>query len=223
MYKFKDSFFSNEYNRYLQTRNEGLKKQSNKILEKLMLYFDELDEGIKSEICTEFCILRFEKDEIRDFNFFLHKRILAFLESACVGNQMPHLRWHYQLTRDEEKLERAYKHIERDEKTIYLAFNCLLSSLFWGAHHLPSYCIIEESECDRLLGEAQKFIEIHAISERQKESYLYYKMLYDDWWAYQSGDFDYSFGEWCANQNRDYGWVATYYFEGRSARKHNPL
>ena len=215
MYNFKDNYFSNEYNRYCELRNKGLKKQSNKVLEELMLYFDGLNEDTKKEICTEFCVLRFEKNKIEDFNFFLSKRILEFLEHACIQNQMPHLRWYYQLTNDRERLKKAYQHIECDEKTVYFTFDCLMSDLYWGAHHFPKCCLFEETVIHRLLVESQNFIEKHTVSKEQKEEYLYYKALYNDWWTYQSGNFDCSFDEWCINQNRDYKWLITVYYKSK--------
>jgi len=214
MYKFNDSFFENEYNRYLEIKDKGLKKQANKILENLMLYFDNLDTEIKNAICEEFCILRFEKEVIQDFQFFLSTRILEFLRDACLQNIMPHLRWYYQMTGDFELLEKTYNHLGCDDETIKSMCNYYLNYLWHGSHHFPEYCLIEKEESCDLLRKVQTLIQKHgSILKEETEDYLHFEQIYGDWWTYKYENPNYSFDEWCIEHNRKYSWVAAYYYE----------
>jgi hypothetical protein len=214
MYNFKDSFFKNEYIRYIETRKKGLKKQSNKELKKLMQYFDGLDDDTKIDICTEFCVLRFEENKIEGFNYFLTKRILEFLERACLQNQMPHLRWYYQIKPDVEMLKKAYKHIECDEKTVRLLCDAYLSDLEYGAHHFPDVCLFKKEVVDDLLNKLQAVLDAQATNNLKElnEEYLYYSRLYADWWTYESESPTISFEGWCIQNERKYRWARAYYY-----------
>lgn len=213
MHDFGDEFFSHEYERYAQARDKGLRKQANAMLEKLMLYFDGLDESARETICGEFCALRFEEGKMRDFQFFLSQRIEKFLEGACAKNRMPHLRWYYQLARDYAMLEKAYAHAQRDEKTVELMLGACFSDLWYGAHHFSEYCLFDKETCERSLEETGRLVREHNPGEKLQESYLRYKAMYSDWWAYKAENPDYDFREWCARQGRKYKWVAAYYYQ----------
>ena len=217
MLRFNDEFFTSEFDRYLEVREAGLKKEGNKILEKLMLYFDELDEDIKTEICEEFCILCFEKSKMkeREIQFFLSQRIIKILEKACDENKMPHLRWYYQMTRNGDALERAYKHELCDEKTAGLLVGEYLGVLWHGCHHFPDYCLISREYCDYLLDKISEIIQKHGLGDVVEKEYLYYKELFSEWWTWEAEDAEEGFGEWCVSKGKRYKWVQAFYFSKR--------
>ena len=213
MYNYKDSYYSNEYERYDKARVKGVKKQANKILENLMLYFDGLDADSKKAICHEFCILRFEKGQIDGFQFFLSTRIIKYLEDSCLQNQMPHLRWYYQMTGESEYIMKAYNHPECDERTIKYLCECYFDPLWHGSHHFPDHCLIEKEESRALLNRVQSFIQKHAsVLNKEAEEYYHYEQLYSDWWTYESENTKCSFEEWCKKHNREYEWLTIVYY-----------
>ncbi|MCL2148028.1 MAG: hypothetical protein FWH47_03530 [Methanomassiliicoccaceae archaeon] len=209
MHEFKDGFFTSEYDRYMEARGGGMKKEGNRILEGLMRYFDGLGAEDKADICDRLCDLRFEKGEIDDFQFFLSKRIVEFLDAVCAEDRMPHLRWHYQMTGDVGMLERAYGHEMCDRRTAELLCRHYLDALYFGSHHFPDCCLTDEGHSGRLLGTVGDIIGGHGLSELEGD-YLYYKGLYADWWAWESEKSGRPFDEWCAERGRDYSWTRTY-------------
>jgi hypothetical protein len=144
VHAFKDDHFSAEYNNYVQVREQGLKKQGNQMLAKLMDYFDTLDKATQREICYKFCCLM--DDEKVAPNFFVTQRLISILKEDYEQNKMPQMRWYYVLTMDTDNsfiLEKAYAHPECDMATAELMVNWLDYRLHHGIHHLPDYILLQ--------------------------------------------------------------------------------
>lgn len=211
LFRFNDMYFSEMFHHYQVTRSKGLKKQGNKMLEELMLYFDQLSQEDKEAICYELCRLR-EKGELKTLQYPLSRRVCDILRKDCQENKMPQLRWYYEITNDTEILEKAYHHPDCDDMTVKLMGDYYLYYLWYGSHHMPDYCLLEnEQESSRVLQQLSDLIKKHNPLEFTKE-YLYYRQLYSDWWLYQLGKYTYSFAEWCTQHNRNYTWIKAYYY-----------
>ncbi len=229
---YSDVDISSLWNDYAETRNKGLKKIANVKLRKLVEYLETKTKEDKRRFVDYLCIERFEKGNIKDFQQpIVEGLILPVIVEAVDHEEMPYLRWIYQL-----KLYSCcnYKNIENveyynsedilvcannidpsDIKTINLLLELYIDGLWFGSHHLPDYILINEKDVNDLLNKVNHLIEkyesrienIRSISEAIK----YYDDLYKSWFEYKSKNRNISFSEWCEDNEKNYLWVIAYY------------
>jgi len=216
-YLFTDSYFTEEFNQYLQVRGKGLKKQANKMLDALMLYFDKLDCNVQDKITEEFCLLR-DAGKIKEPQHSFAERLKTVLFRACEQNRMPHLRWYYEFTNIWSFLQRAYSHADCDELTVNRMLSEYFETLWFGQHHFSEdVCLIEKSVAESTLKDVENLMDKHDISPEQKSTYFYYKNLYSDWYTWKekskSNSTAVTFREWCFENNRDYKWITAIYYD----------
>lgn len=127
---------------YYTYYDKGLKKQANANIKALMQELDALPQEVRDSICYQFCQNYFDstpntyrnRHNARgngDVAYELGLRLKTYLQYQSEQNQMPHLRWLYQFTRNEEPLQHAYAHPDRDLKTIELIFNRMIDNVYW--------------------------------------------------------------------------------------------
>lgn len=229
---YSDSDISSLWNDYAETRNKGLKKIANVKLKKLVEYLETKTKEDKQRFVDYLCIERFEKGNIKDFQQpIVEGLILPVIVEAVEHEEMPYLRWIYQLKlysccnyknienveyyNSEDILVRANNIDPSDIKTINLLLELYIDGLWFGSHHLPDYILINEKDVNDLLNKVNHLIEkyesrienIRSISEAIK----YYDDLYKSWFEYKSKNRNISFSEWCEDNEKNYLWVIAYY------------
>ncbi|WP_315119711.1 hypothetical protein [uncultured Clostridium sp.] len=232
-----DVDISSLWNNYAETRNKGLKKIANIKLKKLVEYLESKSKDDKRKFVEYLCNERFEKENIKDFQQpIIEGIILPVIVEAVEHDEMPYLRWIYQLHlysccnyknidnieyyNSEDILIRANKIDPSDIKTINLLLKLYMDRLWFGSHHLPEYILINEKEVKNLLNKTNHLLEeyeneindIRCILEDIK----YYDDLYKSWFEYKSKNTDITFIEWCESNKKTYSWVKSYYYDKRN-------
>ncbi len=205
-------------NEYYRLFNTGLKKQGNAYLSEFAKKFRLCHTDKKNEILNEFCRFVCDtevgKELLKRGNgelpYELKKIVLEYLREKCKQNEMPHLRWFYELFKNSREtyengaldiydiLLRAYKHRDCDEKTVEFYFNYYLDILSWGAHHFPDCCIIDKREYELALENCKKFSNERTVPEKLLSDAVYFQKLYNAWERYLSEDRKRPFDEICA-------------------------
>lgn len=234
---YQDSDISSLWNDYAETRNNGLKKIANAKLKKLVEYLDTKTKEDKRRFVDYLCIERFEKGSIKDFQQpIVEGIILPVIVEAVEHEEMPHLRWIYQLQlysccnyknienieyyNSEDILIHANGIDPSDIKTINLLLELYVDGLWFGSHHLPEYILINEKEVNVLINKVNHLIEKYESRIENKRSTLedikYYNDLYKSWFKYKSENRNISFLEWCKDNEKNYFWVKAYYYDKRN-------
>ena len=144
--------FITEIQKYWDLRKKGLKKQANSFLFSFTKSFKENvpdADAILFQFCREYLDeMKFPGDVLprRHLPFQLTKLLDDYLSRECEKNQMPQMRWAYQIFGNVYNphdpklehdfypiLERAYMHEKCDPQTVQLYFREQLDSLWWGA------------------------------------------------------------------------------------------
>lgn len=148
--------------------------------------------------------------------------------------QMPYLRWIYQLKINESSIYKEYHDLveyynseeilikankidHKDIKTVTLLIDMYMSSLWYGSHHLPEFILIDEKDVDYLLSKLSELVkkygsDINCIDEIYRDI-KYYKNLYESWFTYKHENLDITFDEWCKRNNEHFSWTSAYYYE----------
>ena len=142
-----------------------MKKQANSFLFAFTKSFKEnVPDGDAYAILFQFCReyldeMKFPGDSLprRHLPFQLTKLLDNYLCRECEKDQMPQMRWAYQIFGNSYNphdpmlehdfysiLKRAYMHEKCDLQTVQLYFREQLDSLWWGQHHFPESCGITE-------------------------------------------------------------------------------
>ena len=159
--------FITEIKKYWDLRKKGLKKQANSFLFTFTKSFKENvpdadTDAILFQFCREYLDeMKFPGDSLprRHLPFQLTKLLDNYLCRECEKDQMPQMRWAYQIFGNSYNphdpmlehdfysiLKRAYMHEKCDLQTVQLYFREQLDSLWWGQHHFPESCGITEEE-----------------------------------------------------------------------------
>ena len=235
--EYSDVEITSLWNDYAGTRNMGLKKIANKKLNKLIEFLESKSRDEKQKFVEYLCNERFEKENIKDFQQpIVEKLILPIIVEAVENDQVPYLRWIYQLSlysccnyknidnieyyNSEDILIRANSIDPSDIKTVILLVNVYMNSLWFGSHHLPEYILIEDKVVNSLLEKLKLLLDrykdkidnIKFILEDMK----YYDDLYKSWFKYKSENVNITFVEWCENNRKTYSWVKSYYYDKRN-------
>lgn len=223
------------WNDYANTRNKGLKKIANNKLNKMIEFVNSKEYLEKKEFVDYLCNEKFENENIENFQQpLIANLILPVIIPMVNMEQMPYLRWIYQLKindssiykeyhdlveyyNSEEILIKANKIAHRDIKTVTLLIDMYMSSLWYGSHHLPEFILIDEKDVDYLLSKLSELVkkygsDINCIDEIYRDI-KYYKNLYESWFTYKHENLDITFDEWCKRNNKHFSWTSAYYYE----------
>ncbi|SFB31163.1 hypothetical protein [Clostridium frigidicarnis] len=235
--EYSDVEITSLWNDYAETRNIGLKKIANIKLNKLIEYLESKSKDDKRKFVEYLCNERFEKENIKDFQQpIVEKIILPIIVDAVENDEMPYLRWIYQLQlysccnyrniynieyyNSEDILTRANNIDPSDIKTVILLVKVYMDRLWFGSHHLPEYILIEDKEVKFLLEKLNLLLDkyknkidsIKFILEDMK----YYKDLYKSWFKYKSENEKITFIKWCENNEKTYSWIKSYYYDKKN-------
>lgn len=234
---YSDFDVSSLWNDYAETRNKGLKKIANIKLKKLVEYLEIKTKEDTRRFVEYLCIERFEKGNIKDFQQpIIEGIILPVIVEAVEHEEMPYLRWIYQLElysccnyknienveyyNSEDILVCANNIDPSDIKTINLLLKLYIDRLWFGSHHLPDYILINEKDVNDLLNKVNHLIEKYESRIENIRSILenikYYDDLYKSWFKYKSKNRNISFSEWCEDNEKNYFWVKAYYYDKRN-------
>lgn len=234
---YPDSDISSLWNDYAETRNKGLKKIANEKLKKLVEYLETKTKEDKRRFVDYLCIERFEKGSIKDFQQpIVEGIILPVIVEGVEHEEMPYLRWIYQLQlysccnyknienieyyNSEDILIHANRIDPSDIKTVNLLLKLYMDGLWFGSHHLPEYILINEREVNVLFDKVNHLIEKYESRIEDIRSTLedikYYNDLYKSWFKYKSQNRNISFLEWCKDNEKNYSWVKSYYYDKRN-------
>lgn len=212
--------------RYYAYYDKGLKKQANANIKALMQTFDTLPQETRDHICQQFCQNYFDGKQGTYRNrhnargngsiaYELGLRLKAYLQRQSEQNQMPHLRWFYQFTHDQERLQRAYVHPERDAKTIELMFNCLINNLYWWQHHFPDGCLTTQDIATEHIARCANFAQQHAteLPANLLDEFRYYQKLYPLYWQWATAYRDQiPFEDFCRQNGLSFVEEKVYYY-----------
>lgn len=221
------------WNLYEEKRNLGLKKDANKILNKLVEFVMLKNESEKEEFVRNICFEKFENGTKIDLQYpILSKLIFPVLFNYIDKPKMPELRWLYEinfyydnsferlskkLNTDnpyEQLLILAHKTDENDIRTLEILTEFYFYGLWYGSHHFPDFELITEIEVNNILEKLDKIQKKYNIfTNKDKNDYNYYKELYFDWYSFKKESQEITFKEWCEEKNRKYHWVKSYYYK----------
>ncbi len=202
---------------YSALRNNGLKKQANKVLFAFTENFRKsVPQGEVDALLCRFCRDFLDEDKFPEFRVFggvhvpfqLSGLLYDYLKRECAAEQMPHLRWAYEFfgryynphdpTLEQDPydiLKRAYEHPKCDDKTVVLYFNAQIDELGFGAHHFPVGCCIARKVYLEDVKTAEKIISEHDLPKEFVEELEYYKTLYRVYFEWADGGKNGDFNE----------------------------
>ena len=206
--------FISEVMKYWDLRSRGLNREANSCLYKFTERFrKEVSEKDGDEILFQFCReyvdeLKYPGDHTprRHIPFQLTKLLNSFLNRACDKNEMPQMRWAFEIfgryynphdptgeRNPYEILERAYAHELCDQKTVDLYFQEQINFLCWGQHHIPEGSLITREEFEGVVQVANNVLGENSVAPSLVERFHYYVKLYQiyfDWFEKgRKGDF----------------------------------
>ncbi len=214
---------------YFKLFEKGLKKQANKYIENFVNEFSKSsEEEIKDIMCQflkEVCDenkyhFRGIGDDVK-LPYSLHIFLHGYLYNECLKNKMPHLRWYYQLYKNDKVgfeyafdfLEKAYQHNDCDDKTVTLLFDSLLDHLWWGSHHFPDGCLLEKEIVETTINQCEKIIAEKTVAKELVDALEYYKKLYICYYKFAEEGRTKSFEHYCKQENLSWQEVKAYYYE----------
>lgn len=216
---------------YLRLYGAGLKKRANAHLKgtvcKFKSEFSEVERDYAlGELYRE--ILDENQSELKNLKnrdngelpFRLGELVGEYLKRRCIADEMPHLRWAYQIYMrglhelgGDELLRRAYRHERCDACTVELYFCMLLDALDWGAHHFPEGCLIERAHYEQLTREARDVMQKHEISARLNLQFENLVKLYECYFEFKSRGGEVDFYALCKEAGLNFAPVKSFYYE----------
>ena len=209
------------WNDYADTRNKVLKKTANNKLKNLIEFVNSKSNEDKKAFVDYLCNEKFKKRNIEGFQHPLVENLILPVIAPMVENdQMPYLRWSYELNRacynSEEILLKANKVDPSDIKTVTLLIDMYMNELWYGSHHLPEFILINEKEANECLSRVSDIVKKYEDKINPQELYEdinYYRDLYDSWFAYKNENSYFTFEQWCERNNKKFSWISAYYYE----------
>ena len=226
--------FITEIKKYWDLRKKGLKKQANSFLFSFTTSFnanvpDADADAILFQFCREYLDeMKFPGDALprRHLPFQLTKLLDDYLSRECEKNQMPQMRWAYQIFGNiynphDPKLEhdfypileRAYMHEKCDPQTVQLYFREQLDSLWWGQHHFPESIRITKEEFENIVGAAKKILSEKTVDPQLVEEFEYYMKLYQIYFEWQNNNRNGDFYELCRKEGLAFEGVPVIYYK----------
>ncbi|MDI0267446.1 hypothetical protein QIW52_15780 [Clostridioides difficile] len=229
---YEDKQITTLWNEYANTRNSGLKKLANKKLDLMIEYILTLPEIKQKHFITYICKERFDKNNIKTFQQpLVVKLIFPIVKEAILNEEMPFVRWGYQLDipislnseeyiyySSENMLKDALKLDSKDIKSVELLLNKYIDELWFASHHIQESVILSAKEnikydldeMDKLLTKYEENLD--SYSEYLKEK-TYYQELYNLWFQYDETNKDISFPEWLEVRGYNYSWCNVFYYK----------
>lgn len=229
---YEDRQITTLWNEYANTRNSGLKKLANKKLDLMIEYILTLPESKQKDFITYICKERFDKNNIKTFQQpLVVKLIFPIVKKAILNEEMPFLRWGYQLDipiffdndkytyySSEKMLKDALRLDSKDIKSVELLLDKYIDELWFASHHIQENFILNTKEnikydldeLDKLLTKYKESLDLY--SEYLKEK-TYYQELYDLWFQYDETSKDISFPEWLEIRGYKYFWCNAFYYK----------
>ncbi|MGO0901836.1 hypothetical protein ACYZFO_11165 [Clostridioides difficile] len=229
---YEDKQITTLWNEYANTRNSGLKKLANKKLDLMIEYILTLPEIKQKHFITYICKERFDKNNIKTFQQpLVVKLIFPIVKEAILNEEMPFLRWGYQLDipislnseeyiyySSENMLKDALKLDSKDIKSVELLLNKYIDELWFSSHHIQESVILSTKanikydldEMDKLLTKYEENLD--SYSEYLKEK-TYYQELYNLWFQYDETNKNISFPEWLEIRGYNYSWCNVFYYK----------
>ncbi|MGX8126700.1 hypothetical protein ACWTV9_10590 [Clostridioides difficile] len=229
---YEDKQITTLWNEYANTRNSGLKKLANKKLDLMIEYILTLPEIKQKHFITYICKERFDKNNIKTFQQpLVVKLIFPIVKEAILNEEMPFLRWGYQLDipislnskeyiyySSENMLKDALKLDSKDIKSVELLLNKYIDELWFASHHIQESVILSTKanikydldEMDKLLTKYEENLD--SYSEYLKEK-TYYQELYNLWFQYDETNKNISFPEWLEVRGYNYSWCNVFYYK----------
>jgi len=221
--------FDDAMGHYYDLYEKGLKKQANKYIENVSVEIEAMDELEKErifhsflgELCDGHKYDYLKKRGNGQIPFALKQNIRNWLYKRCMADQMPELRWFYELFRNEaadvnhafDFLEKAYKSRECDAKTVNLLFDSYIDILGWGAHHFPDGCIIDNVTRDDAFEQCRKIMKEKSVDEKLQAQLKYYEILYFCYNSYCSDGKKKDFKQYCDEANIGFYECKAFYYE----------
>ena len=195
---------------YYDLWEKGLKKQANTSIKNYFRHFDTYSEEIRYEILYEFCDNYFNRRMKEcSLTFELSKQVTNYLLKH--PKSMPHAKWFYQHTNDYDALERAFNHKDCDQETVEFMFSSHVSTLDWGAHHIPEGIIISTETKTKAIDFCLYMIENYSIPKRSQSEFHYYDKLYKLYDLYIKSESS-DFAQFCKNHELSFHEIKAYYY-----------
>lgn len=226
--------FIQEICKYWDLRKRGLKKQANRFLFEFTKYFKENVSDAEADIilfqfCREYVDERKftgDKASRHHLPFQLTELLNNYLNRACDRNQMPQMRWTYQIFGKSYNphdpnlehnpyhiLERAYLHKECDQQTVDLYFAEQVELLWWGQHHFPEGCIITKETFEDTVHTANQILSEKSVDQQLVKAFVYYTKLYSIYFEWQENGKNGDFYELCKSNGLEYKGIPAIYYK----------
>lgn len=220
--------FISEIQKYWELWDRGLKKQANRFLFAFTGRFKvEVSGSEWDNILFRFCRDYIDEGKFPDRNlpFQITELLNRYLIQECEKNKMPQMRWAFQIfgkhwnPHDPDGrlnpyniLERAYAHEQCDQQTVDLYFGEQVDCLWWGQHHFPEGCLIEQSEFEETVQTAKKILAEHDVEPSLVAEFDEYVKLYGIYFEWKENGRNGDFYELCRNAGLEYRGLPAYYF-----------
>ena len=219
------NLITDEWSRYQELQNSGLKKQANKALNQIVgllegkedadikdFLFILCDKGLNPQRANKVQHPLFVKCIIPLLlNGFKRKsaKELLFIVKAAKYGYWQEIYKSFGDVSTRELLKTALE-TEADNKDVIVELvSDFISELEYGAHHLPENIVLDLALINQTIGECSAFILKHRnnIDNQLVDVFQYYSRLYNDYseWDKELTKFD--FLSWCIHHDKKYYWV----------------
>lgn len=178
----------------------GMKKDANRLLDAAASSLEALPPDERDAILDTFVPALCDGEA---YGFLFHRGdgeipfrlkdpIIQWLEPRCVCGRMPHLRWCWQIFRNDFKyaddayscLQAAFRSPACDDKTRLMMFEFNIRALEYGAHELPVGLLISREEFDETVAECGEILTRTAVPAplegRYRDTVRTYRQYYGE-------------------------------------------
>lgn len=177
----------------------GMKKDANRLLDAAASSLEALPPDERDAILDHFVSALCDGEAYGflshrgngEIPFRLKDPIIRWLEPRCVCGRMPHLRWFWQIFRNDFKyaddayscLQAAFRSPACDDKTRLMMLEFDIRALEYGAHELPVGLLISREEFDETVAECGEILNRTAVPAplegRYRDVVCTYRRYYD--------------------------------------------
>ena len=221
--------FITEIRKYWNLRDRGLKKQANRFLFEFTGRFEaDVSRNESDNILFQFCREYIDEGKFPDCNlpFQITELLSHYLIQECEKDKMPQMRWAFQIfgrhlnlhapdcgQNPYNILERAYAHEQCDQQTVNLYFGEQVDCLWWGQHHFPEGCLIEQSEFEETVHTAKRVLAEKHVEPSLVTEFDYYVKLYGIYFEWKDNGRNGDFYQLCRNAGLEYKELPAFYYE----------
>jgi hypothetical protein len=219
------NLIADDWSRYQELQNSGLKKQANKALNQIVallegredadikyFLFNLCDNGLNAQRANKIqhplfvkCIIPWLLD---GFERKSAPELFFIVKAAKYGYWQEIYKFFGDVS-TRELLKTALESDTDNKEMIAELISDFISEFEFGAHHLPENIVLDLSLINKSISECSAFILKYRkqIDSKTVESFKYYSKLYKDYSEWDEEVTKLSFLSWCIHHDKKYHWV----------------